>query len=179
MSIPAKLYKIHEDSNIEVPLFTVKNEQQLAQLPPGIIAYNLGDKIPKVVLSTGGHIVPAVPLGCRMYSADDSDTVTKYSLLNLAAKTRYSPQDSCFYIDKKNARITKLPEDKTRNFRMPMRGGTIKWSGYGVHRMPNFGDMKHLDAQINSIILDDATDLYQFSLHMTLVSMIHHIRSNN
>ncbi len=177
INIPAKLYKTHPESELYVPLFTVDNEYQLSQLPAGMMVYNIGDKIPKVCITTGTSNVPSVPLGCRMYSVDDSDTTTKYSLLNLSARSFHGPADENFYINKKLSKITKIPEDSSRNFRMPTRGKTIGWSGYGVYRTPNFGDMKYLESQINATSIDDAVDLYQFSIHMALVSMIHHMRN--
>ena len=171
MTVPVRAYKMHPDSELTIRLITVSSDNELSQLPAGVMVYHVGKKVPKVMMTTGRSCAPAVPLGCRMYSVEDNE-VYKYSRLNLHAKTSNGPGDDQFYIDELLSRQTNIDEDTTRNFRLALKGPEKRWAGYRVFKMDNFGDAKYLKEQLNKVKIEDSLDLYQYALHMMLVAIL-------
>lgn len=179
ITIPIESVNIHPDG-MATDLMVVENNKQFKALPAGMLVYNYGERIPKLMMTTGCEHGPAVPLNCRMWDPADNETRIKYSKFNHKIESDNASNCGQFYIDRKAAKITKLPEDDYRCFRNTSRVardndnvGRI-WTGYYVYRFPNFGDGKYLDEQVNKVGLDEPADLYQYSLWMMLVSMIHH-----
>lgn len=168
---------------IRVNLPYVENDKQLKSLPNGMLVYHRGKKIPKIVLTTGKANYPSVPLGCRMWDMrGDEETLTKYSRYNSKISRDNSPDVSSFYVDERASALTGHNEDTSRNFRTAMRfypnddrdtKNSRTWCGYSVYKMPTFGDANILDTQMRSVSLDDAADLYQYSLWMMIVSLAH------
>lgn len=181
MMLPVDNIAIY-DNGMTTQLFIVENEKQFKQLPPGMMVYNKGERVPKLMLSTGREHGPATPLNCRMWDTACDDTLNKYSRYNhrIEKDMASSINSDQFYIDKKASVVTKLPEDTYRNFRNTTRytrsdiAPARVWTGYYVYKMSNFGDGKLLEDQLAKVSLDDTADLYQYSLWMMMVSMIHY-----
>jgi hypothetical protein len=166
--------------SVSMKLIHVVDDDQLHKLPAGVLVYHSGMKVPKVVLTTGMTNAPAVVTNCRMWDTKNKETLCKYSLFNNSIQ-KNTGNISSFYIDEKVSGQVDIPEDTFRNFRVADRAhsGTSDkperrgWSGYSVHGMHNFGDSRLLREQFEKVTLDDAADLYQYSLWMLLVSVAH------
>lgn len=153
-------------------LMTVDTTAQLRKLPPGMMVYNRGLAVPKIVLTTGRENCPAVPLGCGIWDHSDNSTMIKFSQFNQSIQTDFSPNYESFYINEETARKLNIDEDETRNFRHPNKKGGN--GGYTVYRCHNFGDARHLSEQYSQVSTADTADLYQYALWMLFVSLGHY-----
>jgi hypothetical protein len=176
-NIPTESVELCE-GGLSLTLPVVENDKQLYNLPCGMLVYHKGKTVPKIVLSTGTHTYPSVPLGCRIWDSNDKETQNKYSLYNHRIKKNNTPDVNNFYVDERCANLLDIPEDVSRNFRPPSRtvsdSSYKNWSGYSVYKKPNFGDSKLLNDQIRDVNFDETKDLYQYNLWMVLVSLLHH-----
>jgi len=161
----------------DILLPVVNTEKQFRSLPSGMFIYNKSERIPKLSLTTHSSKSFGVPFGCRIWNSQDDATVQKYSRYNSSIRRDNGPAPEQFYIDKYTSTQTNIPEDHTRSFRHPSRVQkdeyTNKWVGYNVYHTPNFGDSCNLADQLRNTKLDDAYDMYQYSMWMAFVSMVH------
>lgn len=175
-SVKIARVKIHPDGmTVELP--TVSNDAELKKLPVGMMVYHTGKEVPKIVMTTGKNKYVSVPLGCRIWDPNSDDNIyDKYSTWNTKLPNIDSRMKS-FYINEEVAKKYHCSEDKTRNFRPPMRSYNDEykqWLGYYVWNNPQFGDSKYLANQIPTVGFEDTSDLYQSSLWWMLVSILHY-----
>ena len=166
----------------EISLPVVQNNKQLQSLPAGMMVYNKTGKVHKISITTGFSYAVGVPLGCRVWNTQDDTTTTKYSRYNHIIGKDNGPKPESFYIDEAAANKTGLTEDRTRSFRHPSRAVNRnakdefipRWAGYNVFHTYNFGDAQLLTDQLSNTTVEDASDLYQYSLWMNYVGLCHY-----